>query len=47
MSTFEEYNAFKKLWSAQEFDLEICSGEITTKRTKQELSFLHGHFYMT
>ena len=30
------FQTIKELWSAQEFGLEICSGEIT----KQELSFL-------
>ena len=32
--------------SAQECGLEICSGEITRKRTEQELSFLHGTFLL-
>ena len=36
------FQNIKKLWSAQEFGLKICSGEITKKRTKQELSFLHA-----
>ena len=35
------FQTIKKLWSAQKFGLDICSGEITRKRTKQELSFLH------
>ena len=35
------FQTIKKLLSAQEFDIEIYSGEITRKRTKQELSFLH------
>ena len=34
------FQTIKKLWSAQEFGLEIRSGEITKKRTK-EMSFLH------
>ena len=36
------FQNIKKLWSAQEFGLKICSGEITKKRPKQELSFLHA-----
>ena len=36
------FQTIKKLRSAQEFSLEISSGEITRKRTEQELSFLHA-----
>ena len=32
----------RKLWSAQEFGLEICSEEITRKGREQKLSFLHA-----
>ena len=35
------FQTIKKLLCAQEFGLEIYSAEITRKRTKQELSFLH------
>ena len=36
------FRTIKKLWSAQEFGLEICSGEITRKKKQQSksLSFL-------
>ena len=34
------FQTIQKLWSAQEFCLEIRSGEITWKK-KKELSFLH------
>ena len=36
------FQTVKKLWSAQEYGLEIRSGEIARKRTKQGLSFLYG-----
>ena len=36
------FQTIKKLWSAQEFGIEIHSGEITRKRIEQELSFLHA-----
>ena len=36
------FQTIKKLWSAQEFGLEIHSGEITRKRTEQELPFFHA-----
>ena len=36
------FQTINKLWSAKEFALEIRSGEIPSKRTKQELSFLHA-----
>ena len=36
------FQTIKKLWSAQEFGLEIRSWEIIKKRTEQELSFLHA-----
>ena len=36
------FQTIKKLRSAQEFSLEIHSGEITGKRTAQELAFLHA-----
>ena len=36
------FQNIKKLQSEQEFSLEIRSREITRKRTKQELSFLHA-----
>ena len=35
------FQIIKKLWSAEDFGQEICSGEITRK-TKQELSFWHA-----
>ena len=35
------FQTIKKLQSAEEFGLEICSGETTRKRTEQVLSFLH------
>ena len=35
------FQTIEKLWSTQEFGLEICSGQITRKKTKQKLSFLH------
>ena len=36
------FQTIKKLWSAQEFGLEIRSEEITRDNRKQELSFLHA-----
>ena len=36
------FQVIKKLWSAQEFGLDIHSGEITRNRTEQELSFFHA-----
>ena len=39
---YKIFQTIKKLWSAQEFGLEIHSGEITTKRIEQELFFLHA-----
>ena len=35
------FQTIRKLWGAQEFDLEIRSGE-QRKRTEQQLSFLHA-----
>ena len=35
------FQTIKKSWNAQELGLEIRSGEISRKRTEQELSFLH------
>ena len=41
------FQNIKKLLNAQEFGLEIYSGEITRKKiTKQELCFLHGTFLL-
>ena len=39
------FQTIKKLWNASKFGLEIRSGEITRKRTEQELSFLHLTLY--
>ena len=36
------FQTIKKLWRAQKFGLEICSGEVTRKRMEQELIFLHA-----
>ena len=36
------FHIIKKLWCSQEFALEIRSGEITRRRTQQDLSFLHA-----
>ena len=36
------FQTIMKLWSAQEFCLEILSGEITRKRTEQDLFFLQA-----
>ena len=36
------FQTIKKLRNAQEFSLEIRSGEIPKQRTEQELSFLHA-----
>ena len=36
------FQTIKKLRHAQEFGLEICSGEVTRRRPKEELSFLHA-----
>ena len=40
------FQTIQKLQSAQNFSLEICSGERTRKRTEQELSFLHATFLL-
>ena len=40
------FQTIKKLRSAQEFGLEIHSGEITWKKEKKELSFLHVIFLL-
>ena len=41
------FQTMKKLWHAQEFGLEICLGEVTRRRPKQQLSFLHASSYLT
>ena len=41
LSIIKIFQTIKKLWSAQEFGLEIYSGEISRKRTKQEFAFMH------
>ena len=44
LNTIIIFQTIKKLWNAQEFGLEIYSGEITREKTKQELYFLHLTF---
>ena len=34
------FQVIKKLWSAQKFDLDIHSGEITRKKEQKQSSFL-------
>ena len=36
------FQADKELWSAHEFGLETCSGEVTRKSREQVLPFLHA-----
>ena len=38
---YQIFQTTRKLWSAQEFGYELCSGDITRKRTKQDLLFMH------
>ena len=41
LSTIKVLQTIKKLWRTQDFGIEIHSGEITRRRLKQVLSFLH------